>query len=331
MYTSRPIQFLSRFIFASVIFVVTYLSVTLLSSCDKIDNPYLPQYVDVDTTLFSGVTLQEYKNTLWPTFTTNANTNRNVLIEDFTGHKCVNCPYAAKTATDIEEANENRVFVASIHAGPDGSTGFQTTSGSNFSTNFTNPQGLEISKQISKGGGFVGNPSGTISRKTFGGQLFQNYSGWSNYTAGILTENALKINLQAGTNYFPTTRGLILHTEIDVKVPVSNDVYQVVYLIEDSLVAPQITPPDWEVPNLDKNYVHHDIHRGCIDGKAMGRKLTEADKKDKDGKIIAGDKYYLNYSYKLPAQYNPTNMHLLIFVYDSKTFEIYQVIRKNIM
>lgn len=330
MYTSRPFQFLGRFKFISFIFVITCLSAAFFSSCDKIDNPYLPQYVDVDTTLLSGVTLKEYKNTLWPTFSPNTNTNRNVLIEDFTGHKCVNCPFAAKTAREIEAANENRVFVASIHAGPNGTTGFQNTSGTTFSNDFTNPQGLEISKEITDGG-FIGNPSGTVSRKSFGNQIFQNYSGWSNYTAGILTENALKINLQAGTNYFPTTRGLILHTEIDVKVPVTSDLYQVVYLIEDSLVAPQITPPDWEVPNLDKNYIHHDIHRGCIDGKAMGRKLTDADKKDKDGKSISGDKYYLNYSYKLPIQYNPANMHLLIYVYDSSTKEIYQVIRKNVL
>jgi len=54
-----------------------------------------------------------------------------------------------------------------------------------------------------------------LNRKKFGGQLFQNYSSWANYTSTILNENDLKINLQALSNYFPQTRGVILHTEIE--------------------------------------------------------------------------------------------------------------------
>ena len=309
--------------------VIGLFLIVINSSCDKVKNPYPKQFVDMDTTLLSGITFKEYKNTLWTNFSNNSNTLRNVLIEDFTGHKCVNCPYAAKTALLIEDANKDRVFVASIHSGPNGNIGFQSTSGTVFSRDFTNPQGLEISKLISDGG-FVGNPSGTINRTSHGGQIFQNYTTWDNYSSSIITENILKVNLQSIINYFPTTRGVFLHTEVDVKTAILDDLYQVVYLIEDSLISPQTTPSDWPIANLDMNYVHHDIHRGCIDGKAEGRKLTSDFKKDKDGKTLTGDKYYLNYSYKLPDAFNPDNMHLLIFVYNKSTKEIYQVIRKDI-
>jgi len=53
-------------------------------------------------------------------------------------------------------------------------------------------------------------------------------------------------------------------------------------------------------------------------------------KVDKNGEVIAGDKYYLNYSYKLPSQFNAEIMHLLIYVYDSSTNEILQVIRQKV-
>jgi len=313
----------------SALLLLSFIGMNLVTSCDKVNNPYPVQYVDVDTTLLSGITLKEYKNTLWTDFVQNSNTVRNVLIEDYTGHKCVNCPNAAKKAHEIELAHQNRVFVASIHAGPNGSVGFQGVSGTVFSRDFTNPNGLEISKILTDGG-FVGNPSGTISRTSHGGQIFQNYSSWDSYTSSILSQNSLNVNLQAIANYFPVTRGLFLHTEIDVKVATTNELFQVVYLIEDSLVAPQSTPQDWSVPSLDKYYVHHDIHRGCLDGLAMGKKLTATSKKDKNGKEVVGDKYYLNYSYKLPESYNPVNMHLLIFVYNKSTNEIYQVIKKEL-
>lgn len=313
----------------TAMFLLSIIVAFLLSSCDKVENPYPPQFVDIDTTLLYGMTFEEYKNTLWTDFSTNTNTNVNVMIEDFTGHKCTNCPYAAVEAIAIEEANEDRVFVASIHAGPDGTTPFQGTSGTLFAHNFTNPNGLLISTEITDGG-FIGNPSGTVNRKVFGGQVFQNYTSWSGYTSTILSANDLKVNLQAITNYFPETRGVFLHTEIDVLETITADLYQVVYLIEDSLIAPQVTPASWSFPsNIDEEYVHRDIHRACIDGFAMGRQLTEANKVDKDGDPVSGNKYYLNYSYKLPDQYNPDNMHLLIYLYNKETNEVLQVIRKD--
>lgn len=313
----------------TTVFLASILVAFLLSSCDKVENPYPPQYVDIDTTLLYGVTFQQYKNTLWTDFTPNTNTNVNVMIEDFTGHKCTNCPLAAVEARAIEAANEGRVFVASIHAGPNGTIPFQNTTGALFFHDFTNPQGLQISTEITDGG-FIGNPSGTVNRKLFGGQVFQNYSSWTSYASTILTANDLKTNLQAITNYFPETRGLFVHTEIDVLETIADDLYQVVYLLEDSLIAPQITPTAWSFPsNIDEQYVHRDIHRACIDGFAMGRKLTEANKVDKNGDPTTGNKYYLNYSYKLPDQYNPDNMHLLIYVYNKTTKEVLQVIRKD--
>jgi hypothetical protein len=314
----------------TALFVLSLVVAFLLSSCDKVENPYPPLFVDIDTNLIEGMTYQEYKSTLWGSFSTNNNVDVNVLIEDFTGHKCTNCPYAAVEARAIEEAFDHRVFVASIHAGPNGSTPFQGTAGALFSNDFTNPNGLQISSEISDGG-FIGNPSGTINRKVFGGQIFQNYGSWSGYTSGILATNSLKVNLQANTNYFPGTRGIIAHTEIDVKETITDDLYQVVYLIEDSLVSAQIVPAEWSFPsNIDAAYVHRDIHRGCLDGFAMGRKLTDADKKDKNGLSLTGNKYYLNYSYALPPQYEISNMHLLIFVYNGATKEVYQVIKKDL-
>ena len=40
-----------------------------------------------------------------------------VIIEDFTGHDCGNCPRAAIVAEDLKAANPEQVFVLAIHAG----------------------------------------------------------------------------------------------------------------------------------------------------------------------------------------------------------------------
>ncbi len=316
-----------KFYYAILIFIV----INFLSSCDKIDNPYLPQYVDIDTTLLDGIDLVSYKNNYWPTFTQNTNTNRNVIIEDYTGHKCINCPEASLELESIVENNSSRIFGVEIHIGPNGTTPFQTTSGNLFATDYTTKEGIEISKEITDGG-FIGNPSGTVNRKKVNNQVFQNYSSWNTIANSILTENELKVNIQGKVNYFSSTRGIFLHTESEILTDISDELYQVVYLIEDSIISPQSVPSAWNFPNnVDVNYVHRDVHRGNLDGKAMGRKLDDNAKIDKDGNKLDGNKYYLNYSYKLPEKFNPENMHLLIYVYNKNTLEIYQVIKQKII
>ncbi|MBM3160651.1 MAG: hypothetical protein FJZ66_04875, partial [Bacteroidetes bacterium] len=85
---------MKRYIFALVLIVCS----ALINSCDKVDDPYpLPYNTDLDTTLYPG-NWSDYIANEWPQFSSNTNTNRNVLIEDFTGHLCVFCPAAADEA-----------------------------------------------------------------------------------------------------------------------------------------------------------------------------------------------------------------------------------------
>jgi hypothetical protein len=310
--------------------IVAFASVALitLQSCDKVKNPYLPEFVDIDTTLLDGQTLADYKSNNWPTFTTNTNTLVNVLIEDFTGHRCVNCPTATSVAEGIEAAHEGRVFIAAIHADNSGSVGsFQGFDFAPYNTNFTNPNGIELAYDLGViDVNFNANPAGTTNRKAFGGGMFTPYLDWATNTTNILNNNVLKVNIQSKTNYYPTTRGVILHTEVDLLDTSVSDVFQIVYLIEDSLISPQKLNGGLE----DLAYVHRDIMRGCIDNKPWGRKLVESMKVNKNGISVPGNKYYLNYSYKLPEQFNPDIMHLLIYVYDDSTKEILQVIKQKV-
>ncbi|MEY4572922.1 MAG: hypothetical protein RLZ10_2183, partial [Bacteroidota bacterium] len=58
----------------------------------------------------------------------------------------------------------------------------------------------------------------------------------------------------------------------------------------------------------------------------FGRTLTSGD--------MLNNKYYVNYSFIVPNQldgnFNASNMHVLIYVYDKETWEIYQVIKQAI-
>jgi hypothetical protein len=245
------------------------------------------------------------------------------LIEDFTGHKCIFCPAAADLAHQLQLANPGRVHVASIHAGVDGIGDFQSVD-AEYTLDFTNPDGLFIGTWFgTNDGGFVGNPRGPVSRVTNGGNIFQSPGQWSSMTSTLLSENNLKVNLQSDLNYYPSTKGAFLHVEIDkIDQTLTNELGIVAYLLEDSLVGDQ----KMSEHSHNHNYIHRDIHRKNLNNMPFGRQLTAAD--------LNNGKYYVNYSFVVPNQldgnYNAENMHVLIYVYDMSTLEVYQVIKQKI-
>ncbi|MEN9744135.1 MAG: hypothetical protein RLZZ65_1940 [Bacteroidota bacterium] len=294
-----------------------------LPACDRVSNPYPPVVnLELDTTLYPG-NWANYVANEWPTFTTNTNTDRNVLIEDFTGHKCIFCPAAADLAHQLHEANPNRVFVASIHSGVDGIGDFQSVD-PEYTLDFTNQDGLAIGTWFgTHDGGFLGNPRGPISRVNIGGVIFQSPGQWSSITSTLLTENNLRVNMQSALNYYPSTKGAFLHVEVEkVDATLTNDLGIVAYVLEDSLVGDQKMSDNTH----NHNYIHRDIHRKNLNHMPFGRQLLSSD--------LSNGKYYVNYSFVVPDQldgtYNASNMHVLVYVYDMTTLEIYQVIKQKI-
>ena len=296
----------------------------LFASCDHVKNPYPPEVnLELDTTLYPGL-WSDYENNEWPSFSENTNTNRNVLIEDFTGHKCVFCPAAADLAHALHEANPSRVYIASIHAGPDGIGDFQSVSPPDYPLDFTNPEGVEIGLYFGENdGGFPGNPRGTVNRFN-NGTIFQSPTQWTSMVNDQLNSNNLKINIQSELNYYEETKGAFLHVELDpVDANVSENLGITVYLLEDSLVGDQKMSDN----SHNSNYIHRDIHRGNLNASAFGRPVSSED--------LNGDKYYINYSFVVPnqldGQYNASNMHLLIYAFNTETWEIYQVVKQKIV
>lgn len=309
----------------------------VLISCDKIDDPYQEQ--EYTTTASWGLypygDSADYVANYWPTFTANTNSLRNMLIEDFTGHKCVYCAPAGDTAHTLHLENPDRVFATSIHAGPgDGSVPAQPGAFQTVDAEFTlllyNQAGLDIGQYFGfnwSGTSFIANPSGNVSRVTSAGQIFSSPTDWrTRINANI--NATLKVNLQSEANYFSETNGVFLHTEVDVLDGGLNpdSLYTVVYLIQDSIVGKQKMPPPTPT---DDNYVHRDVMRAVVGSPWKGQAITSGTQEN--------GKYYFFYTYDLDDMNTlygvdavPENFHFLIYVRDNTTEEIYHVIEQDI-
>jgi hypothetical protein len=297
--------------------------IILVFSCDKVEFPYQQQAtIYLDTNLYPGL-WQNYLDNEYPQFTTNTNTLRNALLEEYTGHLCNSCPLAAAVALDIHESNPNRIFVAKIHVDPGALMSFQAfnPNGSSFYTNHSNPDAIAYGKEFENGFNFTGNPSGNVNREEVDGKVFDFSGTWQSRVGSILSDGDLKVNIQSEFNYFSATNGGFLHVEFEKLTADEIPMKAVVYVIQDSLV-------DWQLmPNNTPNefYKHRFKHLGSLDGNAFGVNLFSAD-------AVIGDKVVLDYSYALPADIDKENLHLLIYAYNASpnTYEVLQVIRQRI-
>ena len=148
--------------------------------------------------------------------------------------------------------------------------------------------------------------------------MFLFSTDWQTSVDQILTENDLKVNIQAESNYYSETNGFFLHVQTEFLEDLSaNDYNLVVYLIENEKDDFQDS-----MSVILEDYHHHNIFRGCLDELAWGRSIT--------GTKTIGDKTNYDYSYALPTGTSNLDYHLLIYVYDVATYEVLQVIKHEI-
>ena len=168
------------------------------SSCDTIEDPQVPSYGDLDTSLYPGpgfYVFPEFDET-YPSIV------ENILIEDYTGHTCGNCPGAAIIAHDLKESHNGRVIIASVHASP--GSGFQEPNEPDdpdypmYSHDFRTPAGEDYVADID---GFIGNPMGMVNRKLDGtGSNWKFAPFWATAVEEIIgVNNPLDMNIQVKT------------------------------------------------------------------------------------------------------------------------------------
>ena len=296
-----------------------FIAILINTSCDKITYPNVI-ITELDTNYYPG----NFIDYDFPTFEANTNTERNALIEDYTGHKCTFCPGAAEIAKGIEEANPGRAFTATIHCGPSSSgiTDFQSTGfvdGVDFTYDFTNPQGLEMGSYFYGAAvGFNSNPKGNVNRfQEESGAYFISPSRWSSTTDSVFN-TTLPINIQAKSNYFESTRAAYIHVESELMTDLTGKYNIVGYILQNEIIAPQKG-----VDGVDLNYKHHNVHLGNFYDETWGRSIISESEP-------AGTKIQTNFSYKLPDGLSKEDIHFLIFVYNRETFEVMQVIKHTL-
>ena len=78
--------------------ILSIFTIILINSCDEVEGPFIES------------------NPLTGEYATDAPI-RKILIEDFTGVNCVNCPEASRVLENLKETYGNHIVPLGIHAG----------------------------------------------------------------------------------------------------------------------------------------------------------------------------------------------------------------------
>ncbi len=267
--------------FLSVLIIIS------LSSCDQIKPPY------------------EQTNTQ-PIDTT----TKNVLLEEYTGFRCGNCPPAAVVAHQIKEKYGNKVVVVAIHTGqlamptPQHKYDFRT----------------EIGKALDdyyKIGSEIGTPNGLVDRVPYNGNLVLGYSSWEAAVIARMQEKA-KMTIEFLNANYNTPQNSI-STELKIKFidKCLTNYNLAVYIVEDSVVNYQTDY--FSTPNDIPDYVHNNVLRGALTD-AWGAQISDIE-------LSSGTEITKDFNYLVAANtdWRMNWVRLVAIITNAETKEVLQV------
>lgn len=234
---------------------------------------------------------------------------KKVVIEDFTGHQCGNCPRAHEKLEEFEELYGDDLIVISIHAG-----GFASVfSALGYEADYTTDMGDELESHY--GADLEGLPIGMVNRRQWpDGNVLQKFGSWGTQIGAILSESPeMSIEMEAALS----TDGSNVEAEIDVEYFATGGANHniVVLVTEDSIVSKQ---SDYDLSSgYVAEYAHRHMLRGSVTQGAWGVPL-------KGSQIFAGETIERTFSFPVDPEWKTDKLYLIAFITDNVTREILQ-------
>jgi hypothetical protein len=226
-----------------------------------------------------------------------------ILLEEFTGVKCNNCPAAAVEAKRLKELYGEQLLIIGVHAGnlaqtdPDHPRAFRT------------PEGTELFDIFS----FPGVPLGLINRvDNETNQILKPSGDWRNVIPDLIDNTPVASMSLQERSFNANTRKLEVEGTVEIigTLP-TNNIYLSVYLIENDIISPQ-TMPD---KSINADYEHDFVLRGSFN-TTFGEQID-----------VSSNSIPFTKSITLDAEIVKENTAAIAFIYNRDTYEILQAVQ----
>ena len=248
---------------------------------------------------------------------------RKIVILDFTGHKCGNCPKGHKAINALEEKFGEAVVPIAVYCTYYGNTNPYAsphTTDTSFNYDFRCEEGIFLGGGDTDGGymDLDAVPAGLIN--TFNPALINNSTnGWATDFAKYYSTYP-EFSFEVSTAFADSA--ISADIKLRSEVVTSRKLSLVAYVIEDGIVGWQF---DYEsTPQEIGNYVHNHVLRTSLNG------VFGEDVKVDNAQLSAGDVIEKSYSKAVRSDWNVANCKVVVFVYDTDTKEILQAEVANV-
>ena len=237
--------------------------------------------------------------------------DRKVVIEEFTGVRCVNCPAGSAEIQNLLSVYGERLIAISIHAGfyaspyPESQYDFSTTEGDNLENFLGIP---------------IGYPTSVIDRKQFSSESdlqLEGTSSWGGYIAQEL-DSDVKVTLEITNQWDADTRKLTVEVNGGAIEAVNEEVRLTIFVVESGIKDTQLTPS-----GKVQDYSHKHVLRKALtayNGDVVASSLDVAD--------------FINeeYTYTFPAEWDENNSVVVAFFHNGESNkEILQADEKHVV
>jgi len=283
-------------------YIFICLSILFFSSCDYVNQTYTVPGPN-------GCTSPE------PDFTPRTSPERKVLVEDFTGHKCGNCPMGHVALNNLKNTYGEQVIGIAIHSEKSNLTTPTAANPENkFVYDFRTQAALGIDEQF--GIYSIGIPNGLVNRKNFGSSVIVPPAQWNARVTDVLS-TPIQMDIQINNFWDPANNSICSYAFIEAKENLSSN-YKMVMLITESNII------QWQkyyanTPEEIPDYIHNHVLRTSITS-IWGVPVANGEP------INSGDTEIQGYSIStVGTDWNINYLYVVAFVYDVATYEVIQV------
>ncbi len=234
---------------------------------------------------------------------------KKVLIEEFTGVTCNNCPLAAQDVKEILTLYPGRVVAMGIHAG--GFSNPQPTEG--YPDDLRTPEGNAIFSFANP----AGVPSGMVDRLDHGSaSLVKFRQSWKGEVSDILSaQDKTDITIKINASYDAASREASIAPEFSVINDLAGaDLYWAAFIVENDVITAQKLPDN----SKDPAYSQQHVLRTSFNNAAFGLPLALTT-------TAAGGTASEAANETLDNSWEAGNCHVIVYVYDNNTKAVLQV------
>ena len=176
-----------------------------------------------------------------------ATVQRNVLIEDFTGQRCIFCPAASEAIAEQQKLyGADKLIAVAFHAGP---LAIKSGMGSLVCALMWVMSIISIGQFQMCQKAIINRRGGVLSKDTWAGRIYDEFA------------QTTSIGIDLKCQYEATTHQVEIETDLKTLAEDVKGKLQL-WLVEDSIVAPQMFPNN----KVEKEYVHNHVFRAAING-----------------------------------------------------------------